>query len=256
LAAARLRNSAKQPKTLDLVPLNGKDQGKTQHLIYKLEDGKLYILGARPLGGPPGAKVQGRPGDFSDEASNTLLVFAAQPTPEKEPVYSVAVATELPKLRFELPGVRPGELVHMPKDAWLFGGSYVLFNGFPGQPGITVFALSRTWIVQPYRKEFQPARKSLGTAELEGKFSNGAGISGKLRIFHSEIPDHHDLENVNPKEILDTGLAPLKQVPKSFVFELAYKGKAITIIMTGAPPDDVRPSMMAERIAATFRWEP
>jgi uncharacterized protein (TIGR03067 family) len=256
MRAAFRVDPAKKPKSLDLVPLDGKDKGKTRHLIYKLEGGKLFILGSSLLGGSPGVQVEDRPRDFADDANHTLLVFAAQPTPEKEPVYSITIGARLPKLRFELPGVRAGDLLPMGKDTLTLGGdNYILFNGFPGQPGITLFALTRTWVVRAYAKAFKPDKEFLGGPELEEKFSNAAGVAGKFWIFRSEISGDENLDKLNPKEDLDAGLPPLKQVPKTFVFELPYKGKAVSVMMTGVPPDDVRPSVMAKKIAATFLWE-
>ncbi len=179
---------------------------------------------------------------------------AADLVTEQQRVYSVRVTDGMPELEFPLPRVRQGELKKFPEDAFGIRGSYILFNDFPGQPGVTLFGLSRTWMLRA-SVDRVTEYSELDSPEYQSDFRSRSGIVGKVWILASPFAANANLEELNAKEVLDLGIAPLKQLPRVFLFEFARGDKVVTLMMIGAPPNEEKPSDWAEQVAAALRWK-
>jgi len=78
-------------------------------------------------------------------------------------------------IQFRLPGVEPGILKSGPGWPLLPLGAYILFNAFPGQPGITPIALHFTWVAHG---RTLAANGQAQKAELEKAEEKAAGGRG------------------------------------------------------------------------------
>jgi hypothetical protein len=140
----------------------------------------------------------------------------------------------------ELPGIRPGTLRALP-EMWPFpfqkeDHPYILWNGFPFQPGITPFGLSRTWVcyATPKDKFVRDLESEKQLASVEGKSGSGKAVSCK--VFASSlwgVP----LEQLNAEPLLDAGHKRLEFPPAIFALSIKQGQASTTLILIGSPID-------------------
>lgn len=138
----------------------------------------------------------------------------------------------------KIPGVRPGKLGAVRAPIWDETESiHILFNGFPGAPGITPFGLSRTWMCYA-----TPSKATLEEVRSKKKLASGTSKTGPetrvdFAVFEFTPYEKIPLDQLNAKPLLDSGFKRIEYSPVTFLVSISQKQRSHTVLLIGSPAE-------------------